>query len=72
MTKKILYFDMDGVLVDYPSGFAQISPEILKQYEGRLHEVPGVFSLMKPIDGALDAFEKLAKVYDAYILSTPP
>ena len=72
MAKKILYFDMDGVLVDYPSGLAQLSPETLKQYEGRLHEVPGVFSLMKPIDGALDAFEKLAKVYDAYILSTPP
>jgi beta-phosphoglucomutase-like phosphatase (HAD superfamily) len=42
MTKKILYFDMDGVLVDYPSGFAQFSPETLKQYEGRLHEVPDV------------------------------
>ena len=72
MTKKILYFDMDGVLVDYPSGLAQLSPETLKEYEGRLYAVPGVFSLMKPLDGGLDAFKKLAKVYDAYILSTPP
>ena len=72
MTKKILYFDMDGVLVDYPSGIALVSPETRKEYEGRHHEVPSVFSLMKPLDGALNAFEKLAKVYDAYILSTPP
>ena len=34
--------------------------------------MPGVFSLMKPLEGALDAFETLSKVYDSYILSTPP
>ena len=64
MTKKILYFDMDGVLVDYPSGLAQLSPETLKEYEGRLYAVPGVFSLMKPLDGAIDAFNKLFTIYD--------
>ena len=37
MTKKILYFDMDGVLVDYPSGIAQLSQETQKEYEGRLY-----------------------------------
>ena len=72
MKKEILYFDMDGVLVDYSSGITQISPEAQKEYQGRLFEVPGVFSLMKPLDGGIDAFETLSKVYDAYILSTPP
>ena len=56
MKKKILYFDMDGVLVDYPSGRAQLSQETQKEYEGRLYAVPGVFSLMKPLEGALDGF----------------
>ena len=37
-----------------------------------MYAVPGVFSLMKPLEGALDAFETLSKVYDSYILSTPP
>ena len=64
MTKKILYFDMDGVLVDYPSGLAQLSPETLKEYEGRLYAVPGVFSLMKSLDSAIDAFNKLFKICD--------
>ena len=72
MTKKILYFDMDGVLVDNLSGIAQLSSEIRKEYEGRLYAVPGVYSLMKPLEGGLQAFETLSKIYDSYILSTPP
>ena len=47
MKKKILYFDMDGVHVDYPSGIDQLSQETQKEHEGRLFAVPGVFSLMK-------------------------
>ena len=43
IAKKILYFDMDGALVDYPSGIAQLSQETQKEYEGRLYAVPGVF-----------------------------
>ena len=72
MKKKILYFDMDNVLVDFPSGIAQLNPDTQKEYEGRLDEVPGIFALMTPLDGAIDAFETLSKVYDSYLLSTAP
>ena len=72
MNKKILYFDMDNVLVDFQSGIAQLTQENLKEYDGRLDEVPGIFGLMKPLEGALDAFETLSKFYDSYILSTGP
>ena len=61
MNKKILYFDMDNVLVDFPSGIVQLTQENLKEYDGRLDEVPGIFGLMKPLEGALDAFETLSK-----------
>lgn len=70
--RKILYFDMDNVLVDFPSGIVQLAPETQKEYEGRLDEVQGIFSLMKPLDGALEAFENLSKAYDTYLLSTAP
>jgi len=70
--KKILYFDMDNVLVDFPSAFTQLSPQTLAQYEGRLDEVPGIFSLMQPLTGALTAFEELSQLFDAYLLSTAP
>lgn len=67
-----LFFDMDGVLVDFQSGIDKLSEEVKKEYEGRLDEVPGIFSLMDPMPGAINAVHKLAKHYDVYILSTAP
>ena len=72
MTKKVLYFDMDNVLVNFQSGLDQLSEEVLQQYEGQLDNIPNVFSLMKPLDGALEAYTMLASTYDSYILSTAP
>ena len=72
MTKKILYFDMDNVLVNFQSGLDQLSEEVLQRYEGQLDNIPNVFSLMKPLDGALEAYTILASTYDSYILSTAP
>jgi 5'(3')-deoxyribonucleotidase len=72
MNSKILYIDMDNVLVDFPSGIARLPEEVIKQYEGDLDEVPEIFSLMDPIPGAIAAFENLASLYDTYILSTAP
>jgi 5'-nucleotidase len=31
---KILYFDMDNVLVDFQSAFKHLSEDTLKEYEG--------------------------------------
>ena len=70
--KKILYFDMDNVLVDFASGIAREDEATLKAYEGRLDEVPGIFSHMDPMPGALEAFQLLSQEYDVYILSTSP
>lgn len=70
--RKILYFDMDNVLVDFQSAVPHLSPEVLNIYEGNLDEVPGIFSLMTPIPGAIDAFNELSFLFDACILSTAP
>jgi 5'(3')-deoxyribonucleotidase len=43
-----------------------------RKYEGRLDEVPGIFATMKPMDGAIEAYKRLATVFDTYILSTAP
>lgn len=70
--KKILYIDMDGVLVDFQSGINRLSP--LDQIKYALHpsNAPGVFALMDPLPGALDAFHLLSEYFDTYILSTAP
>ena len=72
MKNKILYFDMDNVLVDFPSALPKVEPTLLQEFEGRLDEIPGIFSLMDPIVGAVEAFERLSNAYDSYILSTAP
>lgn len=70
--RKRLYFDMDNVLVDFKSGLALQSEQTLKEYEGRYDEIPGLFGLMQPMLGAIDAVHKLNEYYDCYILSTAP
>ena len=72
MEKKRLYFDMDGVLVNFQSGIDKLTNAVKREYEGRLDEVPGIFGLMEPMKGAIEAVHKLQEHYDVYILSTAP
>ena len=70
--KKIVYVDMDNVLVDFQSGIDRLAAGTLEEYEGRLDEVPGIFSLMAPMTGAIEAYNSISQKYDTYILSTAP
>ena len=63
---------MDNVLVDFKSGLNQVSEETKKEYADRLDEIPGLFGLMEPMPGAIEAVHELQKHYDLYILSTAP
>ena len=69
---KTLYVDMDNVIVYFKTGIEKISEEEKVKYEGRYDEVPRIFSLMDPMEGAIEAFNKLSSKYDTYILSTSP
>ena len=61
---------MDGVLVDFQSGIDQISDSDREKFKPDFDDVPGIFSKMLPVDGAIESFEKLSKHFDVYILST--
>ena len=63
---------MDDVLTDFSSALPFFSAEILKTYDGRLDEIPGIFSKMTPLVGAVEAFEILVQYFDTYVLSTAP
>ena len=69
---KTLYVDLDNVLVDFPSALPLADSSLLTRYEGHLDDIPGIFGLMRPMDGAVEAFEELATLFDTYILSTSP
>ena len=72
MEKKIVYVDMDNVLVDFRSGIMKIDHDTFARYDDRLDEVPGIFSLMTPMEDAIESYELLCKHFDTYILSTSP
>lgn len=63
---------MDGVIVDFDSGVNRLNTKTLAQYVGKYKNAPGVFALMDPMPGAIDAINRLAYKFDVYILSTAP
>ena len=69
---KRLYVDMDGVLVDFDSGVNRLSTRMYDLYKGHVDDVPGIFALMDPLPGAIQAIERLDSQFDVYILSTAP
>lgn len=66
--EKVLYVDMDNVLVDFQSGIDTLASEDKEAYDN----CPHIFSKMVPIKGAIESFKRLSTVYDTYILSTSP
>ena len=69
---KILFVDMDNVLVDFKSGINNLSEKDRNKYLKNYDEVPRIFSLMNPMPNAIESYQKLSKTYDTYILSTAP
>jgi 5'(3')-deoxyribonucleotidase len=70
--KKILYIDMDNVLVDFESAVVDLYRYEREKYEGRYDEVPGIFARMEPMPDAIESFITLSEYFDTYILSTAP
>jgi 5'(3')-deoxyribonucleotidase len=70
--KKVVYVDMDNVLVDFKSGLEKIDKEILGNFKGHEDDIPNLFSLMDPVPGAIDAFNFLSEHFVTYILTTSP
>jgi 5'(3')-deoxyribonucleotidase len=70
--KKRVFVDMDGVLVDFESALAKTPPETLAKYGNRRDKIPGLFGMMDPMPGAIEAWNRLCAKYDVHILSTAP
>ena len=70
--KKIVYVDMDNVLVDFQSAFPKLSKKVLNEYENNKDDIPGIFALMEPMPSAIESFIELTKHFETYVLSTAP
>ena len=69
---KRVFVDMDGVLVDFESGLEKVDPETRAKYGRRIDKIPGMFALMDPMPGAIDAWQRLCEKYEVHVLSTAP
>ena len=69
---KILYIDMDGVLVKSNIELECLDDDIQYKFKNRLYEAPGFFSKLKPIEGAIESYKYLTKKFDTYILTAAP
>jgi 5'-nucleotidase len=67
---KILYVDMDSVLVDFNSAIDCLDVDTIQEYKDRLDEVPDIFSASEPMPEAIESFITLTNHFGAYILST--
>ena len=70
--EKIVYVDMDNVLVDFQSAFPKLPKKVLDEYRDDKDDIPGIFALMEPMPGAIESFIELTKYFETYILSTAP
>jgi 5'(3')-deoxyribonucleotidase len=72
--RKTIYIDMDNVLVDFQTGIDRLPKAIraLHPEDKDIDEVEGIFSLMEPKPGAVEAYKLLSQHHDVYILSTAP
>ena len=68
----IIQIDMDGVLVDFQSGIDAMPKDLVREYDGHFDNIPGIFSQMKPMEGAIEAFRELSKNFNVFICSTAP
>ena len=55
---------MDNVLVDFKTGIERLNKDQLTKYNGHLDDVPGIFSLMDPVPGAIEAVTKLSGYFE--------
>jgi 5'(3')-deoxyribonucleotidase len=74
--KKIIWIDMDGVLVDLGENINKWlnSNQHHQFYRENPDTIPGIFRDPKPVEGAIDAVQKLddSDLYDLRILTTSP
>lgn len=73
---KKVYIDMDGVIVDFQTGIDRLPKVVREKFpnDKNIDEAEGIFGLMEPMTGAIEAVTRLANSskLDVYILSTAP
>ena len=75
MNKKIVYIDMDGVIVDFKKEIDlhfQKDTSLEINYRDNPDEIPGIFKNPQPVVGAIESIVKLSEIgqYDLFIATS--
>ena len=74
-TIDVIYLDMDGVIADAEAGMKVWSDKLGistdELFKKKLYHMPGFYLDLPPIEGAIEAFNKLSEKYEVYILTAP-
>jgi 5'-nucleotidase len=75
--KKIIYIDMDGVLVDFEYAIKTFFinyPHLEERYKDNPDHIHGIFRNPPPIEGAIEAVKQLAECgkYELFIATAAP
>lgn len=63
---------MDNVLVDFMSGVRKVDGEIILRSAWQYDSIAWVFSLMDPVPGWIESYNRLLPFYEIIILSSAP
>ncbi len=78
--KKILHYDLDGVLADFNKGLLkaasihQTSPFRIsdeKDIDELIYKTPDFYENLPVMPGAIEAVKEMMELFDVYFLSTP-
>ena len=75
--KKIVYIDMDGVLVNFGAAIQdwfEKHPHLIERYKDNPDHIQGLFRNPPPLEGAIEAVKKLAESgkYELFIATSAP
>ena len=66
---------MDGVLADAEAGMKvwsdKLGLSVDELFKKKFYQIPGFYLDLPPMEGAIDAFNKLSEKYEVYILTAP-
>ena len=77
LKKKIIYIDMDGVIVDFGRAIEEwfeTHPHLEERYKTFPDHIQGLFRIAPPIEGAISAIKKLHESgkYELFIATSAP
>ncbi len=73
--RELVFIDMDGVLVDMEAGMKiwsdKLGISVKDLFDKDFYHIPNFYRNLPPVNGSIEAFNKISDKYEVYILTAP-